>query len=226
MNVSHIMLIVLCQHFALTTTPSQTSFIHDGKTFISAEHFYQYQMCMYCNHQDAAEKVHAAPNAKAAKDIASDLKAKLTAPILAGWIKTRVLVMEETLKLKWNCCGKFRQALMATMGTTIVEATQDTFWGVGAAPNDDLAEETDSNHFLGFNQLGRILCLCVAMLQSMSSTKTTRSMSSSLQKILQLPHPSLLQRKLVTLSPVMNLNLHPRVVFMMCHHPTHERMLI
>ena len=131
------------------------SIIHDGKTFISAEHFYQYQMCMYCNHQDAAEKVHAAPNAKAAKDIASDLKAKLTAPILAGWIKTRVSVMEETLKLKWNCCGKFRQALMATMGTTIAEATQDTFWGVGVAPN--LAEETDPNHFLGFNQLGRIL---------------------------------------------------------------------
>ena len=63
--------------------------------------------------------------------------------------------MEETLKLKWNCCGKFRQALMATMGTTIAEATQDTFWGVGVAPN--LAEETDPNHFLGFNQLGRIL---------------------------------------------------------------------
>ena len=131
------------------------SIIHNGKTFISVEHFYQYQMCMYCNHQDAAEKVHAAPNAKAAKDIASDLKAKLTAPILAGWIKTRVSVMEETLKLKWNCCGKFCQALMATMGTTIAEATQDTFWGVGVAPN--LAEETDPNHFLGFNQLSRIL---------------------------------------------------------------------
>ena len=75
--------------------------------------------------------------------------------LLAGWIKTRVSVMEETLKLKWNCCGKFRQALMATMGTTIAEAAQDTFWGVGVAPN--LAEETDPNHFLGFNQLGRIL---------------------------------------------------------------------
>ena len=112
-------------------------------------------MCMYCNHQDAAEKVHAALSAKAAKDIASDLKAKLTAPILAGWIKTRVSVMEETLKLKWNCCGKFRQALMATMDTTIAEATQDTFWGVEVAPN--LAEETGPNHFLGFNQLGRIL---------------------------------------------------------------------
>ena len=64
------------------------SIMHDGKTFISAKHFYQYQMFMYCNHQDATVKVHAAPNAKAAKDIASDLKANLTAPILAGWIKT------------------------------------------------------------------------------------------------------------------------------------------
>ena len=63
--------------------------------------------------------------------------------------------MENALKLKWNSCAKFRQALMQTSGMTIAEATQDTFWGVGVAPN--LAHETRSSKFIGDNHLGRLL---------------------------------------------------------------------
>ena len=38
---------------------------------------------------------------------------------------------------------------------TIAEATQDTFWGVGVAPN--LAQETSRGKFIGDNHLGRLL---------------------------------------------------------------------
>ena len=62
--------------------------------------------------------------------------------------------MERALKLKWNCCSKYRQALMSTKSMVIAEATQDDFWGVGVAPN--LAEHTKPSKFLGLNQLGRL----------------------------------------------------------------------
>ena len=46
----------------------------------------------------------------------------------------RFVVMQRTLKLKWNSCAKLRNSLMATHGQTVAEATQDTVWGVGVAP--------------------------------------------------------------------------------------------
>ena len=63
--------------------------------------------------------------------------------------------MDFVLKNKWNSCNKFRQYLMCTEGSTIAEATQDLFWGVGVAPN--LAQFTRPSIFLGKNQLGRAL---------------------------------------------------------------------
>ena len=78
---------------------------------------------------------------------------------MASWIKIKVSVMERALKLKWNCCSKYRQTLMSTESMVIAEATQDDFWGVGVAPN--LAEHTKPSKFLGHNQLGRLhMTLC------------------------------------------------------------------
>ena len=63
--------------------------------------------------------------------------------------------MKCVLKAKWNCSGRFRQALMSTANMTIVEATQDTYWVVGMAPN--IAQHTKPTKFLGRNQLGKLL---------------------------------------------------------------------
>ena len=73
-----------------------------------------------------------------------------------GMIKygIKVSIMERELKWKWNCCSKYRQALMSTEGMVVAEATQDDFWGVGVAP--DLAEHTKPSKFLGLNQLVRL----------------------------------------------------------------------
>ena len=59
------------------------------------------------------------------------------------------------LKAKWDCSADFRQALMATEGMILAEATQDRFWGVGVGSN--LALHTKPSKFLGQNMLGRIL---------------------------------------------------------------------
>ena len=61
--------------------------------------------------------------------------------------------MERELKLKWNSCSRYRQALMSTEGMVIADATKDDFWGVGVAPN--LAEHTKPYKFICLNQLGR-----------------------------------------------------------------------
>ena len=87
-----------------------------------------------------------------AKDIAMALKTDENSP---KWDNIKVRVMEYILHAKWNCCERFRQTLMSTAGMTVAEATQDMFWGVGAAPN--LVQQTKPDKFIGENQLGKVL---------------------------------------------------------------------
>ena len=37
-------------------------------------------------------------------------------------------VMEYISRVKWNCCAKFRQALLSTEGMVIAEATSCDYW--------------------------------------------------------------------------------------------------
>ena len=124
-------------------------------TFKSAEHLYQYEFCMHCERPDLAQEVIKAQGPKFAKQIAAELKSQIPPETLADWCTARLIVMQDVLKLKWNSCSKFRHALMATIGMVVAEATQDSFWGVGVAPN--LAQETRRDKFLGQNHLGRLL---------------------------------------------------------------------
>ena len=124
-------------------------------TFKSSEHLYQYEFCMHCERSDLAQEVIKAQGPKFAKQIATELKSQIPPETLADWCSARLIVMQNVLKLKWNSCSKFRHALMATSGMVIAEATLDSFWGVGVAPN--LAQETRRDKFLGQNHLGRLL---------------------------------------------------------------------
>ena len=69
--------------------------------------------------------------------------------------KIKIDGMSKILRAKWNCSGRFRQTLMSTARLTIAEATHDTYWGVGVAPN--LAQYTNPSKFLGLNKLGKCL---------------------------------------------------------------------
>ena len=80
---------------------------------------------------DIANAIINAPTPKEAKQIASQLKTDEFTDQLARWAKIKVCVMDFILRIKWNCCTKFRQALQSTEGMVVAEATSCTFWGVG-----------------------------------------------------------------------------------------------
>ena len=127
---------------------------HADMNYKSVEHYYQSEFCHHCGRDDVAQQVYDAPTPRQAKEIATKLKSEVHIDYMASWTKIKVSIMERALKLKWNCCSKYRQALMSTESMVIAEATQDDFWGVGVAPN--LAEHTKPSKFLGLNQLGRL----------------------------------------------------------------------
>ena len=105
------------------------------------------------NKQDIA-KQDRAPTPKDAKFIAFQLKIAKNSMQLADWGKIKVDMMDFILRVKWNCCAKFRQALLSTDGMVIAEATFCDFWGVGVAPN--LAQHTKVSKFPGQNNMGKL----------------------------------------------------------------------
>ena len=129
--------------------------LSDGDfTYKSAEHFYQHEFCTFMNNQDVAKLVIDSPTPREAKQIASQLKVSENSEQLAEWYKINISMMNYILRVKWNSCAKFRQALLSTEGMVVAEATSCDFWGVGVAPN--LAQHTKATKFLGQNHMGKL----------------------------------------------------------------------
>ena len=126
---------------------------HADTSSKSVEHYYQHEFCLHCSREDVAQQVSDAHTTGQAKELVTKLKTEVHQDYLASWTRIKVSVIERALKLKWNSCSRYRQALMSTEGMVIAKATKDDFWGVGVAPN--LAEHTKPSKFLGLNQLGR-----------------------------------------------------------------------
>ena len=125
-----------------------------GQTFNSSEHIYQYTKCSFLNRSDLADtsRIISSDSPREAKTLACILNSDRG---MANWDKIKIDAMSKILRAKWNCSGRFRQTLMSTARLTIAEATQDTYWGVGVAPN--LAQYTNPSKFLGQNKLGKCL---------------------------------------------------------------------
>ena len=136
--------------------------------FKSAEHAYQWKKCKNSKRSDLAERVLNAPTPAKAKLITAELEVNEYADT---WDSIKTTVMEYVLRAKWNSCGLFRHTLMSTEGMTVAEATQDSFWGVGVAPN--LAQNTKPEKFLGLNHLGKILQNIRNHVQQISSINET-----------------------------------------------------
>ena len=117
----------------------------------SVEHYYQSEFCHHCGRDDIAQHVYAASSPRQVKEIATKLKSEVHIDYKASWTKINVSIMDRELKLKRNCCSRYRQALMSTEGMVIAESTQHHFWEVGVAPN--FAEHTKPSKFFGLNQL-------------------------------------------------------------------------
>ena len=122
--------------------------------FKSAEHFYQHELCLFLQRKDIAQQVLDAASSKKAKQVTAQLKAPEHCVRLAEWDTINLSVMAFIMKVKWNQCAKFRQAILSTEGMTICEATSCDYWGVGVAPN--LAQYTKPSKFLGKNHMGKL----------------------------------------------------------------------
>ena len=67
--------------------------LHNGMTFKSLEHYYQYEFCLHAESPEVANQVIAAPSAKVAKELSTDLKKNVTVACLANWSKIRVHII-------------------------------------------------------------------------------------------------------------------------------------
>jgi hypothetical protein len=72
------------------------------------------------------------------------------------WDKKKVSVMYDAVELKFRQNNALNTALLATKGTTLVEASPyDKIWGIGLSADDPRA--LDRSQWLGENLLGEVL---------------------------------------------------------------------
>ena len=125
--------------------------VYDDLKFASSEHAYLYTRCMLIGEENVADAVRNAPTPKDAKNIASSISRHL----MNEWDDSKERIMYEILLSKSKCVPEFRQALLLSGSSSIVEATSNVFWGCGL--NSTLAKTTLPKFYRGQNKLGIIL---------------------------------------------------------------------
>ena len=120
------------------------------REFPSAEHAYQWRKCQIFEREDLALRVLCAKTPREAKETVAELT-----DVQIWTNDVKILAMKCVLVAKFQSCELFRTRLLDCKDKIIAEATSDTFWGVGVAPN--IAIFTNPDKFLGCNVLGNLL---------------------------------------------------------------------
>ena len=120
------------------------------REFPSAEHAYQWRKCQIFEREDLALRVLCAKTPREARETVAELT-----DVNIWTDDVKVLAMKCVLVAKFQTCQLFRARLLDCKNKIIAEATSDTFWGVGVAPN--IAIFTNPEKFLGSNVLGNLL---------------------------------------------------------------------
>ena len=119
--------------------------------FRSSEHAYQWRFLKYIGMDDLAESVLSARTPADAKAIAS----RVPMEFHKDWHTIKVWVMKDILHAKADYCTPFKNALIQSGETPLVECTSDLFWASGLSPHD--TSMTDPSFYPGRNNLGRVL---------------------------------------------------------------------
>ena len=125
----------------------------DGIVFCSSEQYFMYQKALTFGDIDTAKLILLEREPKLQKDLGRKV---------AGfddeiWKPLRKKHMFDGCYAKFSQNPELSQQLLATKGTTLVEASpEDTIWGIGLAEDDDLC--LDPSNWLGLNELGETLC--------------------------------------------------------------------
>jgi len=127
-------------------------FVVGGITFTHAEQYMMYAKAMLFGDREAAEKILTAETPREQQEIGRTVR---------GFDETVWVLFREGIVFAGNL-ARFRQnpdqreLLLATRGTTLVEASpHDRIWGIGLAADDPRAQ--DRSQWLGLNLLGEAL---------------------------------------------------------------------
>ena len=123
-----------------------------GIDFSSSEHAYQWRFLKYIGQHDLAEEAIKAPSPAEAKAVA----ARVPKHLHKDWHLIKKSIMKEILHIKADFCAYFKQSLLDSASSRLVEAVQgDLYWSSGLPPY--LAATTKSQFYPGRNKLGSIL---------------------------------------------------------------------
>lgn len=125
---------------------------YKDKIFGSSEHAYQWEKAMAVGALGIAEEIENAQDGYSAKSKAEGLDQGL----VKRWRATQaVSVMKKITKAKFDSVEEFRKEVLDSKGMYIIEATTDTFWGVGFLP--EIAIFCRPQYWPGQNVMGRII---------------------------------------------------------------------
>ena len=111
-----------------------------NRNFTSSEAAFQYATALEHGKNKKAEEIRQAPNAHKAKQLAKNIEQT------EQWQNKKSDIMWEILEQKARHCEKFRRKLIETGDDTLIEDTNDDYWGRGSNGN-------------GKNMLGTLLML-------------------------------------------------------------------
>jgi ribA/ribD-fused uncharacterized protein len=128
------------------------SFSVDAITFNCAEQFMMHGKAKLFDDADTAAKILAADHPRDHKALGRKVKDFDD----AAWKRAREAIVLDGNRAKFTQNPELREALLATRGTTLVEASPyDKIWGIGLAATDPRAQ--DPTQWKGQNLLGQIL---------------------------------------------------------------------
>ena len=100
-----------------------------GQTFRSVEHAYQYEKANFFGLDGLANRIRDYRTAFEAKHLAREV------PRSTNWEKSRMVFMNQLLKLKWDQVSVFRKELNNQKHKQFVHPVSDPYWGVGRDNN-------------------------------------------------------------------------------------------
>jgi ribA/ribD-fused uncharacterized protein len=143
------------------------TFRDDAITFNCAEQYMMHGKAMLFGDTATAEKILAAAHPKQQKALGR----KVTPFDDAIWRRERERIVATGSRLKYTQNPALRELLVATAGTTLVEASPyDKIWGIGLSASDPRAQ--DPAQWKGQNLLGKILTALRDELATATATAT------------------------------------------------------